>query len=269
MARPLADARLQEASGVAPSAAHPGRLWSLNDSGNPPELFLTDTLGRALGRWRVKGAENLDWEDLAIGPCATARGRCLHIADIGDNRGARRAVRLYRVPEPHAVPAPDDALTARAEALTVTYPDGPDDAEAAYVTPAGDVVIITKGRRGAFAVLRVPASAWRTPGVPARAEAVGRLPLSAPSRDGQLVTGAALSPDGRALAVRSYEAVYRFATDARGLPSGAPSRCAGSGGQRQGEGIAWVGPELVALVGEASGPQPPGITVVRCPSPPQ
>ncbi len=84
----LRDRDLRESSGVAVSHRDPGVLWSINDSGNPATLFATDTLGRPLAAIAVTGAENVDWEAIAAGPCGTA-GTCLYIADTGDNRERR------------------------------------------------------------------------------------------------------------------------------------------------------------------------------------
>jgi hypothetical protein len=49
------DKRLDESSGVVASRRHPGLLWTLNDSGGDPVLFLTDTTGAALGSIRSAG----------------------------------------------------------------------------------------------------------------------------------------------------------------------------------------------------------------------
>src|ERR1041385_829562 len=92
----LADPTLSETSALVVSQAHPGVLWTLNDSDNPPELFATDTAGRALGKVLVVGARNVDCEALAWGQCGLPRGampvrsrRCLYIGDIGDNSRVR------------------------------------------------------------------------------------------------------------------------------------------------------------------------------------
>ena len=47
---PFKDRRIPESSGVVVSRTTPGALWTFNDSDNPPDLFATDTAGRALGR---------------------------------------------------------------------------------------------------------------------------------------------------------------------------------------------------------------------------
>jgi hypothetical protein len=58
-------------------------------------------------RWRGRRAARpgagdrravTDWEDVAAGPCPG--GRCLYVADIGDNTASRPSVTVYRVPEP-------------------------------------------------------------------------------------------------------------------------------------------------------------------------
>ena len=97
-ARPFEAGRLDEASGLALAVGDAVRFWVLNDSGNPAELFLVDSMAATLQCVPIRGAVNRDWEDLSAGPCP--RGRCLYIGDIGDN-GARRAfVTVYRLPEP-------------------------------------------------------------------------------------------------------------------------------------------------------------------------
>src|SRR5688500_4220476 len=128
---------LPEASGVALSRRTPGLLWAHNDS-SEPVLFALDTTGAVKGRVRVTGAEVSDWEDVSAGPCP--QGSCLYIADIGDNNRARRRVRIYRVPEPRA----EDRATQPADIFEAVYPDGAQDAEAAFITGADDLFVVTK-----------------------------------------------------------------------------------------------------------------------------
>jgi hypothetical protein len=160
--------RLTESSGVAASRRQPGVLWTLNDSGNEPWIFATDTLGGDLGTFRVTDADNHDWEAIALGPCG--RRECLYIADTGDNGEGRGEVRIYRVPEP-ALPAGSRA-TSPAEVLRLRYPDGPRDVEAAFVGGDETVFLISKGLDGTARAYRVPARAWAERG-PVVAEALG------------------------------------------------------------------------------------------------
>ena len=95
----LADSAVTESSGLAASRRQPGLLWTHNDSGGGPIVFATDERGTALGRFAVPGAENIDWEDLAIGPGVDGND-ALFIADIGDNARSREELVVWQVPEP-------------------------------------------------------------------------------------------------------------------------------------------------------------------------
>src|SRR6185503_14866394 len=88
---------IPETSGLAVSRRNPGLLWSHNDSGSAAVLFALDTAGAVRGRVRVP-VRTRDWEDVSAARCPS--GDCLYVADIGDNKGARRTVQIYRVPEP-------------------------------------------------------------------------------------------------------------------------------------------------------------------------
>lgn len=153
---------LLESSGLAASRRYPGVLWSHNDSGHDPVVFAIDTTGQLLGRVRVSGARNVDWEDMELAPCAATgddggggqrSGKdCLYIADTGDNRLRRDDAAIYRVPEP----APGDTVTAPAERFPVRFPDGPRDVEALYILPGGTVHLVSKGRGHPIAIYRYP-----------------------------------------------------------------------------------------------------------------
>ncbi|HEX6042188.1 hypothetical protein [Longimicrobium sp.] len=202
---------VHESSGLA-LAAGGDAIWTHNDSGRPL-LHLVGMDGRDRGQVTVTGVDprsRLDWEDVAAAPCPGG-GRCLYVGDIGDNAAARPNVTIYRVPEP----APGDAQTRPAEALTAVYPDGPQDAEALFVLPDGGIFIVSKGETGGIAVYRMPRTA--RPGTPARLE---RMAVLAPGKveRPQRITGAAASPDGQWLALRTLRQVSFYRTG--GLASG-------------------------------------------------
>lgn len=199
---PLPEA-VRESSGLAESRRRPGVFWTHNDSGGEATLFAVDAGGRLLGTVAVTGARNRDWEDLAAGACPA--GACLYIADTGDNDARRRDVELYRVPEPE----PGAPATAPAERMTLRYPDRPRDAEALFVLPDGRIYLITKGRRNPVELYRVP-GAFRA-GATATLQRVSSLSAAEPGRINQ-VTGAAATPDGSRVAVRTYTGLYLFRT---------------------------------------------------------
>lgn len=260
----FADKRISESSGVAPSRRTPGLLWTHDDSGEPPYLFATDTTGAVRGTFSVTGARNIDWEDIALGPCG--RSACLYLADTGDNSERRSVVVLYRVPEPSLPDRRPKQVrpTAPAQAVTFRYPDGPHDVEAIWVAPNEDVHLVSKGRTGRIRHYRVRAASW-TSRRPVTAELLEALPVPVRSRL-DYVTGAALSPDERIVAVRSYASVYFFYVMANGrlaLPP-EPRACDVRALGIQGEGVSWLDRDVLVLTSERAILPAGTIAVARC-----
>lgn len=248
---------LDEVSGVAPGRRQPGVFWMHNDSGGEPAVFALDAAGRLLGRVRVAGAQNRDWEDVAVGACAA--GTCLYVADIGDNAAAQPEVHVYRVPEP----AVGDSLTAPAQRLRLRYPGGPRDAEALFVLPSG-VFVLTKGRNSPVELYRLPDGA--RPEQPAVLERVRAFGTNVEPLFDQ-ITGASASPDGRTVAVRSYRTLYLYrAAELTSAAAVEPFRFDLSGlGELQGEGVALLDDGTVLLTSEGGpGGLPPTLAVLRC-----
>jgi hypothetical protein len=219
---------LGEASGAAASAKHADVLWTHNDGGNS-QLFAVDRAGKIIGRVQLAGVQLSDWESLDVGPCAG--GQCLYVGDIGDNDAKRTEVLVYRIPEP----APGAKTTGAAEALRARYPDGPRDAEALIAAPDGALYIITKGDGGPVTVYRFPASAKKDEvSTLERVRVLG----DAKASKGDWVTDAAMSPDGKWVAVRTqtYVDFYRVA-DFSGSGKAAHRMDLSSLKEAQGEGI--------------------------------
>jgi hypothetical protein len=256
---------LQESSGVAVSRRTSGLLWTFNDSGNPPWLFATDTTGIDRGVFEVTGASNTDWEAMALAPCAPAT--CIYLADTGDNLERRPSVRLYRLPEPMPAPVagPEPQATDRVQALDVRFPDGPRDVEAMFVDPGGDAYLISKGFLSPVRLYRVPAEAW--PRGRVVAEALGPLPIDSGAGLSRLVTDAALAPDGRDVAIRTYGDIYffRLSDGPRRLEPGPGGRaCSVRGLESQGEGVAWLDDSTLVLTSERGQGSEGTVSVARC-----
>ncbi len=83
------DDQVKETSGLA---IVEGRLYTHNDSGGGNLLYEIDpATGEVLRTITVNGAQNVDWEDLAVDESY------LYIADIGNNGGNRKDLKVYRV----------------------------------------------------------------------------------------------------------------------------------------------------------------------------
>ncbi len=229
---------LPEVSGLTAAGVVPGGWWVVNDSGNTPDLHLIGAHGRLLATVQVRGASNGDWEDLASAPGPGGR-RYLYIGDIGDNDHVRDDLVVYRVLEPER-----NALTAAAKAFPFRYPDGRHNAEALFVDPAnGRIYVVTKSEptateRGALYQLPLPLR----PGRRVTLERVGAL-FAKEIALLPLVTGAALSPDGTRLAIRTYLDAFEwrrprgtlFESIFKGVPGHVTLAL-----ERQGEAIAYT-----------------------------
>lgn len=131
---------LQEASGLAVSFANPGHLWTHNDSGGEPALYLINEKGEVVLTLNLQGAENIDWEDMAITRDGTG---IIYVGDIGDNRAERRRRVIYRINEPKL--GASDEMTVPSERMVYQYAEGARDSETLMVDPfTGDLVLLTK-----------------------------------------------------------------------------------------------------------------------------
>ncbi|MEO5800590.1 MAG: hypothetical protein ABIS00_14215 [Gemmatimonadales bacterium] len=262
----LGDSRLGEASGAALSVANPGLFWTIDDSGNPPDLYAVDSTGALKADFALTGATNVDWEEVAVGPCGA--GRCVYIADTGDNNERRKNATIYRVTEPAIIP--DPRVGARpltgVESIRLVYPDQPHDVEAMAVTSSGEILLVTKGRSRGILVFSVPASAWGSTRTvtPQRRDS---LPIVAAGGMGREVTGMALSPDGKRVVVRTYRDLYPFtiAGDGSFVPMGKPTGCDILGREPQGEGITFLNDRQLLLTSERGLFKAGTLIVLECP----
>ena len=217
---------LTSVSGLASSRRHPGVIWAIEDSLEPPVVTALDLDGRVLAEVRIDGPlfTNVDWEDLALGPGPDG-APWLHVADIGDNLGIRREVRVFRFPEP----ALQDA-TIEAETVTLRYEEGRPNAEALLVDAQGVTWVIDKEPDGPATVLRADEDDVL--------RAAGQLDLP-----GEQVTAVDLSADGRVLALRTVEQLRLYpVADGAALPdvvAGDPCE-APPLDERQGESAAFL-----------------------------
>lgn len=210
----ITSGELDEISGLAASRVHEDVLWAINDGGNPARLHAINRRGRVLARFEVRGARNIDWEDLAS---FTLQGKhYLLVADTGDNGGRRRDILLHVFEEPASL---KDAVLRPAWTIRARWPDGPRDCEAVAVDAAAGQVLLVSKKRNPPDLFTLPLAKSR--GV-REARRIGRL-AGVPQASAELrrndpalaklfpqVTSADLSPDGLTLAVLTYGSVLFY-----------------------------------------------------------
>ncbi len=141
------------------SPCNPDVLWTHNDSGDGNSIFALNRKAEVLGEWRVSGAVNRDWEDIAAFKDGTASAS-LYVGDIGNNSRLRSDMKVYRFREPAVSASKKSGTneTVNAETIAFEYPDLRHDAEALFVQPeTGTIYVITKRLSGAAGVYKLEA----------------------------------------------------------------------------------------------------------------
>jgi len=198
-----------EPSGLVKSRLWKDVYWAHNDSGDIPRVFAVHRDGRIYPSERygaahgvhIPDAVNVDWEDITTDD----KGNLI-IADFGNSeQNDRRDLCLYYIFEPH----PSVGQTSVQKKVFFAYPDQKTipspvrnfDAEAIFFAH-GKVYILTKHRSDSGTTLyrldsedpfKVNVLTW----------------VDSFDTQGK-VTGADASPDGRRLAVLTYDGVWVF-----------------------------------------------------------
>ncbi|WP_245160317.1 hypothetical protein [Blastococcus sp. CT_GayMR20] len=201
----VTDPALAELSGLVVMGE---QMLALNDGGDQLAVHLLDGACQVVDV-HTAAIDPYDPEDLAVGADGT-----VWVADTGDNNANRPTVALLAL-------RPD----GRNSVYRLTYPDGPHDAEALLLAPDGTPYIVTKEILGASSVYR-PAAELVDGGTVALAQVAGvgitltGTPGGPVGQAGQLlVTGGAVSADGRHVALRTYTDAYVWPLTGSDIPA--------------------------------------------------
>ncbi len=201
----ISDARLAELSGLVVVG---DTMLAVADGGDELTVLLLDR-SCAVIDVRTAPVDPYDPEDLALSADGT-----IWVADTGDNAGDRPTVAL------HALRADGSSSIYR-----LSYPDAPHDAEALILAPDGTPYLVTKEVLGASRVYRTSAALEDGGTVALEQVATVNLTLTGTpggpvGRAGQLlVTGGAVSGDGRLIALRTYTDSYLWPLTGSDVPA--------------------------------------------------
>ena len=201
----ISDPRLAELSGLVVVGR---RMLAIADGGDEVSVLVLGPRCAVLDV-RTAPVDPYDPEDLALSADGT-----VWVADTGDNSTSRSTVALHAL-----------RTDGTADLFRLTYPDGPHDSEALLVAPDGTPYLVTKEVMGASKVYR-PVSAL-VDGATVALEQVAAVnvtltgtPGGPVGRAGQLmVTGGAVSGDGRLLALRTYTDAYLWPLSGSDVPA--------------------------------------------------
>ncbi|WP_203808119.1 hypothetical protein [Paractinoplanes tereljensis] len=242
----VGDKRLTELSGLAATGTGYVVVDDSSDQASHRKIFYL-TKKCKVDRTVSYPSRPRDTEDLGIAADGT-----LWVADIGDNNGNRATIALWRL-----APGAKEPQLYR-----LTYPDGAHDAEALLLTRAGTPILVTKSI--ASASVYVPDGELKA-GKTTTLRQAGSVtvpvtgtsnPFGLPGR--LVITGGAVSPDGRHAVLRTYADAFEFEVsgdDVVGaITKGTPTQIA-LPDEPQGESIAYTvdGTALLTVSEEKDG----------------
>jgi hypothetical protein len=231
----LAAPALVELSGLVASERNPGAYYAENDSGNAPSVFALDETGKDLGEYQLIGATNIDWEDIARGPCPA--GSCVYVGDIGDNSESRDDYALYRFSEPKTLDAGRHPVTF--DKFPFVYPDGSHNAETLLLDPTtGETLVVTKVKSGKSSIYAFPLPLT----VDKQVTLIKKGKIQPPDGSNRF-TGGDVHPTSRGVLLRTYSRLFFYSKDPNqsvvdALLDSAPCSIP-VGDDKQGEAVAW------------------------------
>lgn len=192
----IVDIKLEEASGLVASAAHPGYFWTHNDSGNGAQLFLIDSTANIAATMPLGAVRNRDWEDITLGPGPDPDKTYVYVGDIGDNKAQYPYKIIYRLEEPAAI---ENKTVERFDTLFVQLPDGTRDSEALMIDPISSRMFMVSKREDSVRLYQFP-NTWKS-GDTLTAELKIKMPYN-------LTVAADISVDGSEVLLKNYDHVY-------------------------------------------------------------
>lgn len=190
------DIKLEEASGLVASVAHPGYFWTHNDSGNGADLFLIDSKAQIAATMPLGKVKNRDWEDIAIGSGPQPDKTYLYVGDIGDNRAQYPYKIIYRFEEPAAI---ENKRIEKFDTLFIQLPDGTRDAETLMIDPVSSDMFMVSKREDSVRLYQF-SNTWKS-GDTLTAELKIKMPY-------KLTVAGDISADGSEVLLKNYDHVY-------------------------------------------------------------
>jgi hypothetical protein len=201
---------VNEGSGLVKSL-HKNTLLTHNDGGGKPELYEVDSTGNLLATIQAPTAQNIDWEELT----QDSKGN-LYIGDVGNNQNQRNDLVIYKV-------LPNKGEAPIIELIKINYQhQKPKQSEPtiydceAMVWHQDSLFLFSKNRGNDHFV--------RLYALPAHADNYALVPKDSIYLKTQ-VTGAAIRPDGKELALLTYGKVFLFDITNGSLRFTKPAKC--------------------------------------------
>lgn len=183
-------------------------IWTLQDSGNPAELYGLDANGKIAHTITITNAANNDWEDLTSDDLGN-----LYIGDFGNNDNDRKDLAIYKV---DAAQLKNSQVTVSAK-TTFYFPEQTAfppkksemlfDVEAFFISK-NNFYLFTKNRSSKF---NGETTLYLVPNKPGNhaAQKIGKF-KTCEGFSHCAITSADISPDGKKVALLSSSYVWIF-----------------------------------------------------------
>ena len=210
----LKSKKITESSGLARSHFVNDAWWTMNDSGHNTDVYMFGDQGQTLAVCKLNEANNRDWE--AMSSFQREGKHFLLVADVGDNQGRRERCQIYVFEEPKFQLKKKKIFSKKlhTKKIEFRYEDGPRNCEAVACDPEGKTVFLiekifletNKRQHPGIYQLELVFDQDDTENKGPTLHVAKRI-ASFPFRG---VTGMAISPNGKRLAIRNYLSAHLF-----------------------------------------------------------
>lgn len=226
---------IDEASGLVASRKYPGLLWTHNDSGDKPRIFLIKTDGTLVATVYLENVVNRDWEDITFYKTEDKDKFFLCIGDIGDNSAIYPYLYIYKIEEPEIDASKTEQLIfiKDIDKTVYQYPDGSRDAETLLFDPLDNRLFVISKREKNVRLYGFPDHhTWNDT---VTLEMLTELPI-------YLAVAGDVSTDGQEILIKDYEKIYYWSRDKSESLADALKKAAIElpyTPEKQGESLAW------------------------------
>ncbi|MGI9533198.1 hypothetical protein [Lutimonas sp.] len=186
-----------------------GNLWAINDSGNSTEIHQIDSLGEIHRSVKITNAKNIDWEDLTQDDFGH-----FFIGDFGNNKNNRNDLTVYKIENPIDLKAREtEAEIIKFKFFDQDLNNTTDSVKnydlEAFLFYKGRLYLFTKNRTKPFDgytnLYRMEDYASNQ-----KAQKVGRFKTCQAGKYQCWITGAAISPNRKVMALLGSNKIWIF-----------------------------------------------------------
>jgi len=193
---------IDESSGLACSTRDKKLLWTHNDSGNMPIIYLMDSKGHDLASFHLDDVDANDWEDM---DAFIYKGKhYLLIADTGDNYRIRFNYKIIIIEEPEINNKKGNSAIAPVWSISYQYEDGKSyDVEAVSVASVREKIMLFSKRTDVSYLFELPLK-------PEDSESLFLAKKITEFKKIKDPTASDISIDGQLLSINTYHRIHRF-----------------------------------------------------------